>query len=104
MSRRHYSHILSKCLVSALFIFSMIALVACGGGEEDSDSGPAKTATQQTIAAKDATNVGSDPHTVATPVPTPIPPLDMDAAKQQLSVFLSKCIILDTTDIEAVEV
>lgn len=104
MSRRHYSHILSKCLVSALFIFSMIALVACGGGEEDSDSGPAKTAAQQTIAAKDATNVGSDPHTVATPVPTPIPPLDMEAAKKQLWVFLSKCIILDTTDIEAVQV
>ena len=99
MSCRRYFRTVSTRLISAFFILSIFALVACGG-EGSEEDGPVKTSTLQTIEAREATNAGSNSHDA----PTPIPPLDMESAKKQLWVFLSKCITLDTSDIEAVQV
>lgn len=97
-------------LITALFMVSIIALVACGGGggggdDEDGmsqrEKAIANSPALQTIEALGGT---SSPAASVAASPTPVREITMDEAKKQLWVFLSKCITLDTTDIEAVQV
>ena len=59
MSCRRYFRTVSTRLISAFFILSIFALVACGG-EGSEEDGPVKTSTLQTIEAREATNAGSN--------------------------------------------
>ena len=96
-------------LIAALFMVSILALVACGGddgdGDEDGssarDKAIANSPALQTIEALGGTSRAAPSATVE---PTLVREISMDEAKKQLWVFLSKCITLDTTDIEAVQV
>jgi len=113
MSRtRHFPDFLtpSMGLIVALFMVSILALVACGGGgggDDDEDGSSARdkaianSPALQTIEALGGTSRAAPSATVE---PTPVREISMDEAKKQLWVFLSKCITLDTSDIEAVQV
>jgi len=95
---------LSRCLVLAILTMAIFLISACGDVGIEALSGKEKavanSAALQTIEAR---GVGGepivDPHSTN---PTSIPEIDMEGARNQLWVYLSRCISFETSDTEAV--
>jgi len=111
LSRQFWDfHVRPIIPMMTLLMVVVFALVACGGGDSDKNAKDderanalANSPALQTIEARGGISTPASASTVA-PSPTPVREMTMDEAQKQLWLFLSKCITLDTSDIEAVQV
>ena len=94
---------LPRSLVLATLMAAIFLISACGGDIETLSGKEKAVAGSPALQTIEARGVGNEtmvnPHSTN---PTPIPEMDMEGARNQLWVYLSRCISFETSDTEAV--
>ena len=94
---------LPRNLVLATLMAAIFLISACGGDIETLSGKEKAVAGSPALQTIEARGVGNEtmvnPHSTN---PTPIPEMDMEGARNQLWVYLSRCISFETSDTEAV--